>query len=90
MAVPLVMEAVAASAVNVSGNNGSESGSRGNVNGYGSGGEDSGDDPVMVEFLSFCSYKTMLLKEGEMTGTLHIPMLQDPRTGRYRIRTVGK
>ena len=58
-------------------------------NGNGSGGKDSGNDPVMVEF-KFCGDKTMLLKEGQMTGTLHIPMLQDPRTGRYRIRTVGK
>ena len=41
--------------------------------------------PVLVEF-KFSSCKTALWNEdGQMTGTLHIPMLQDPHTGRYQI-----
>jgi len=40
--------------------------------------------PVTVEF-NFCSCETELLKKGQMTGTLQVPMLQDPRTGRFRI-----
>lgn len=40
--------------------------------------------PMTVEF-KFCSCKTELLETGQMTGTLHIPMLQDPCTGRFRI-----
>jgi hypothetical protein len=43
------------------------------------------DDPVTVEF-KFRSCKASLLEEeGQMTGTLNIPMLQDPHTGRFRI-----
>jgi len=42
------------------------------------------DVPVTVEF-KFRSCKTSLLEEeGQMTGTLHALMLQDPRTGRFR------
>ena len=47
-------------------------------------GDDEQQQTVTVEF-KFCSCKTKLFNEGEMTGTLHVPMLQDPETGRFRI-----
>ena len=38
-----------------------------------------------VEF-KFCSLKTAILPhDGAMTGTLHIPMLQNTKTGRYKV-----
>ena len=47
-------------------------------------GVEGSDFPVTVMF-NFRSSKTSFLKEGQMTGTLHVPMLQDPLTGRFRI-----
>jgi hypothetical protein len=48
--------------------------------------EDSDEEhnPVIVEF-KFSSCKTRLLDEGELSGALHIPMLQDPQSGRFTI-----
>ena len=40
--------------------------------------------PVTVEFL-FTSCKTRLVREGEFSGYLHVPMFQDPKTGRCSI-----
>ena len=39
-----------------------------------------GSVPITVEF-KFCSAKTVLFEDGEVNGTLHVPMLQDPETG---------
>ena len=46
--------------------------------------EDGDEARVMVEF-KFKSCKTRELDDGEMEGTLHVPMLQDNTTGHLRI-----
>jgi hypothetical protein len=42
------------------------------------------DEQVMIEF-KFASCETHCILENELTGDLHVPMLQDPITGRCRI-----
>lgn len=40
--------------------------------------------PVMVEF-KCCNSKTFLFEDGELKGIFHVPMLQDPETGQFRV-----
>jgi hypothetical protein len=46
--------------------------------------EDPQDELVMIEF-KFASCETHCISENELTGVLHVPMLQNPITGRCRI-----
>ena len=43
-------------------------------------------EEVMVEFL-FTNYKTAAFDEGDISGVMHVPMLQDVQTGKFSLKT---
>eukprot|EP00978_Attheya_sp_CCMP212_P007146 scaffold16619_cov32-Attheya_sp.AAC.1 len=47
-------------------------------------GDNADPNPIVVEF-KFRSCETKCVQEGDLTGVLHVPMLQDPLTGRFTV-----
>lgn len=47
--------------------------------------DEAGLTKVNVEF-KFTNYKTAAFREGDVSGVLHVPMFQDPTTGRFKVR----